>query len=198
MKCKKIEKWISDSIDNELSERKREQVENHLQKCSLCRNYKESMERIQSTVKNMDYGKVSPGYWGEFPQKIREKIMSLEVKDRKLRPFALGWKWAVVGAVLAIAVAIGLSIFYPRFKTVQEVYVFSFEDSLEQISQEISGNEELEDIFNLVIMASIREFLDEQEWENSTYSYDVSSFLDGLTEEELSLLDLEIKKEIKS
>ncbi len=31
MKCKRIEKWISDSIDKELSERKRKVLENHLE-----------------------------------------------------------------------------------------------------------------------------------------------------------------------
>jgi len=198
MKCKKIEKWISDSIDGVLPAKKKEKIEDHLKECSRCRSYREYLEKIQSTTERLEYRKVHPGYWEELPQIVKERITSPEAKERKFVPFAVRWRWAAVGTVLLISVVIGLSIFYPRVTKDQEAYVFSFEDSIEHIFQEISDNEELEEIFNLVIVASIGEFLDEQEWEEDSFSYDVSSYLENLSEEELSLLNSEIKKEINS
>jgi len=198
MKCKKIEKWISDNIDGELSERNKNKVEEHLQKCSLCRSYRVGLEKIHRTAKNLDSEKVSPDYWKDFPLKIKARLSSLTPEKRKPGPFAPWWKWAWIGAGLILVVFIGLFLFYFKAKPEQEVYVFSYEDSLQRISQEIGSNSELEDIFNLVILASIGESLEESRREIVPDFFDLSSFLEDLTEEELIFLGSEIKKGVKS
>jgi hypothetical protein len=198
MRCQKIEKWISDSFDRELPERISKKLERHLQKCSSCRSYRKSLEKIHAAAKNLDYGEVSPDYWEVFPSKIQARISSLEPKERKSRIILLGWRWAWVGAALILAIFIGLSILYFQTEPDQEAYVFSLEDSLEQIYGEIGDNPELAELFNLVILDSIAESLGDSERERVPGSSDLSLILEGLTEEELILLDSEIKKEIKS
>jgi len=198
MKCKEIEKWISDLMDGELSERKRKEVEDHLQECPLCRVYQEKLERIQTTVKEVDSGRVAPDYWEEFPSRIKDRISSLKPRQRERSPFAWGWKWAWVGAALILVVFMGLYLIHFQPRAEQEVYVFSFEDALAQVFQEIGENSELAALFNTVILASIEETLGEIEreivpgWEGWSFPEE------ELTEEELIQLDSEIKKEIKS
>jgi hypothetical protein len=198
MKCKKIEKWLSDLIDGELSERKRKEVEDHLQECSLCRAYQEKLERIQTTGKELDSGRVAPDYWEEFPSRIKDRISSFRPKQRERSPFAWGWKWAWVGAALLLVIFMGLYLIQFQPRTEQQVYVFSFEDSLAQVFQEIGGNSELANLFNTIILASIEETLGETEREIVTGLEDLSFPEEELTEEELIQLDSEIKKEIKS
>lgn len=198
MKCKKIEKWISDLIDEELSERKRREVEDHLQKCSLCRAYQERLERIQTTVKEVDSSQVPPDYWEEFPSRIKERISASRPRQRERRRFAWGWKWAWVGAALILVVLMGMYLLHFQPRAEREVYVFSFEDSLVQVFQEIGENSELAALFNTVILASIEEMLGETDREIVPGLESLYFPEEEFTEEELIQLDLEIKKEIKS
>lgn len=198
MKCKKIEKWLSDLVDGELSDRKKKDVESHLQECRLCRSYLERLERIQTTAKKLDYGRVTPTYWEEFPSRIKDRISSLKPRQKERSPFAWSWRWAWVSAALILVIFIGLYTFYFQTRAGQEVYVFSFEDSLAQIFQEIGENSEMADIFNTIILESIRESLGETEGGIVPGFEDLTFPEDDLTEEELIYLDSEIKKEIKS
>jgi len=198
MKCKRIEKWLSDMIDGKLPERKRKKVEVHLQECSLCHAYSEQLERIQTTVKELDYGEVAPDYWEEFPSRIKARISSLRPRQRESSSFAWGWRWAWVGAGLVLVIFIGLYMLYFQARPGQEVYVFSFEDSIAQVFYEIGDNSELADVFNTVILGSIGESLGETEGEIVPGVEGLSFLEEELTEEELMHLDSEIKKEIES
>jgi len=198
MKCKEIEKWLSDMIDGELSEKKRKKVEGHLQKCSLCRAYQEQLERIQTTGKEVDYGRVAPDYWEGFPARIKARISSFRPRQRERSPFAWVWRWAWVGAALILVIFIGLYFAYFQARGGQDVYVFSFEDSMAQVFQEIGENSELADLFNTVILASIEELLGETEGEIIPVLETLSFPEEELTEEELIYLDSEFKNEIKS
>lgn len=198
MKCKKIEKWLSDLIDGELSERKKKEVGDHLQECSLCRSYQEKLERIQTTVKEVDFGRVAPDYWEEFPSRIRDRVSSFKPRHKERRPLAWGWQWAWVGAALLLVIFMGLYVMHLLPRAEQEVYAFSLEDSLEQVFQEIGENEELADLFNMALLAAIEETLGETEKEILPGLEGLSFPEEELTEEELIQLDSEIKKEIKS
>lgn len=198
MKCIKIEKWLSDMIDGELPERKRKKVGDHLQKCSLCRAYLQKLERIQTEAKKFDYGKVAPHYWEDFPSRIKARISSLRPRQKESSPFAWGWRWAWVGAATILVIFIGLYMFYFQARVGQEVYVFSFEDSIAQVFYEIGPNSELADIFNTVILESLGESLGKTEGEIIPGVEGLSFLEEGLTEEELMYLDSEIKKEIES
>ena len=198
MKCKEIEKRLSDLIDGELSERTRKKVEGHLQECSRCRAYQEKLESIQTTVKEEDSGRVAPDYWEEFPCRIKDRILSLRPRQKERSPFAWSWRWAWVGAALILVFFIGLYLTYFQARSGQEAYVFSFEDSLAQVFQEIGENSELAGLFNTVILASIEETLGETEREVIPGLESLSFPEEELTEEELIYLDSEIKKEIKS
>lgn len=198
MKCTKIEKWLSDSIDGELSERKRGKVESHLQKCSHCRSYKMTLEKIHGAVRKLDKGKVSNDYWEDFTLKIKKKISSFEPERGKYRPFVWGWRWAWIGIGFILFLVIGISIIQFTNKKAQEVFIFSFEDTIEQVYKDIGNNSELEDIFNLVIIDSIGEYLKGPKEEMAPGFYNLSSPWEDFSEEELVFLDSEIKNEIKS
>lgn len=198
MRCQKFEKWISDSFDRELPERINKKLGEHLQKCSSCRSYRKSLERIHAAAENLDYGEVPPDYWDVFPSKIQAGISSLRPREKKSKVALLGWRWAWAGVALILAILIGLSILYFQAETYQEVYVFSLEESLEKIYAEIGDSPELAELFNIIILDSITESLGDLEREGVLDSSDLSLFLEGLTKEELILLDSEIKKEIES
>lgn len=198
MKCKKIEKWLSDRIDGESSEKVRKEVEDHLQKCSSCRAYQEQLERIQAAAKEVDYGRVSPEYWEGFPSRIKERLISMRSLPKQRRPFAWDWRWAWIGTGLALAIFIGLCFFSFWGKAGQEVYVFSFEDSMAHVFREIGDNSELAEIFNAIILESIGESFGEIE-EEFIPGLESSTFPEEeFWEEELINLDSEINEEIKS
>lgn len=198
MECKKIEKWVSDNIDDELSEKKKKILKAHLKRCSSCRSYAKVIERIHNETKSLETPEVSPAYWEEFTSRLKTKISSsLPEKRRGKAPF-LRWKWAWAGAGLIFVIVVGLSLYLIQNRAPQEVYIFSFESSLSQIYQEIGNDPELEDFFNSVILDSIGEILEDSEWIISPDIYENPLLWEDLTEEEMRFLESEIKKNAKS
>ena len=200
MKCEKIRKWLSDKIDGELPEGKEKKVEEHLHKCSECRAYWNTIERIHQLAIGLPQEEASPEYWEELPAKVKHKLSSLKssVLKRKTRFFIWKWNWAWITVGVILVIFTGFFLFTFRTQPVQEEYVFSFEETLEKVYQEIGENKEFENIFNLVILASIGEALGEPEEEIIPENNDLYSFLEEITKEELNVLDSEMKKEINS
>ncbi|GAH75314.1 unnamed protein product, partial [marine sediment metagenome] len=79
----------------------------------------------------------------------------------------------------------------------QEIYVFSFESSLAKIYQEIGSDQELEQLFNSVILASIGETFGDSGWGERPDFYENLILWENLTEEEMRYLESEIKKDNK-
>jgi len=198
MNCKKIRKWLSDSIDKELGEKRQYILRSHLEKCGLCRAYQRSLEEIQEHIEGFEKPGLSPEYWRDFHFRLKTKLISFEPEKRTFRSIAWQWKWAGVVASVIVVIAIGLSLFFSLPRKAAEIYVFSFEDSFEKVYQEIGNNPELANLFNLVILASIEENLGLSPSEINANLYDDPLFWESLTEEEIALLESEIKKEMKS
>ena len=198
MECKKIEKWVSDNIDRELSEKKKKTLETHLKRCSSCRSYAKVIERIHNETKSLEMPEVSPAYWEKFASRLKTKISSSLPEKRRSVPFILRWRWAWAGAGLIFVIVVGLSLYLIKNRAPQEVYIFSFESSLSQIYQEIGNDPELEDFFNSVILASIGEILEDSGWIISPDIYENPLLWEDLTEEEMRFLESEIKKNAKS
>lgn len=197
MGCKKIEKWVSINIDGELSEKKKKILETHLKKCSSCRSYAKNIQRINKETKSLEMPEVSSAYWEEFPSRIKTKISSLQPEGKGGVPLFLRWKWAWTAAALIFVIVIGLVLYVTLNKPPQEVYIFSFEKSLAQIYQEIGGDTELEDLFNSAILASLGENIEDSEGVMQPDFYEKSIFWENLTEEEMRLIEAEIKKDNK-
>lgn len=198
MGCKKIQKWISDNIDGELSEKKKKILEEHLKKCASCRSYTRNLERIHNESNSLEMSKVSPAYWEEFNSRLKMKISSFQPEKGKGIPPLLRWKWVWTGAAFIFVIVVGLFLYLTHNRVPQEVYIFSFENSLGQIYQEIDSDSELEDLFNSFILASIGETLGDSGEDIRPGFYESPLFWENFTEEEMEFLESEIKKDAKS
>lgn len=197
MRHKKIEKLLSNNIDGELPEKKKKILEGHLRKCSSCSSYAENVERIHKEAKGLEKLEVSPVHWEEFTSRIKTEISSAQQEKLRGAPLFLRWKWAWAGAALLFVIVVGLFLYLTQNKTPQEVYVFSFESSLAKIYQEIGSDQELEQLFNSVILASIGETLEDSGWSERPDFYENLVLWENLTEEEMRFLESEIKKDTK-
>jgi len=197
MGCKKIEKWVSNNIDGELPEKKKKILEAHLKRCSSCSSYQKIIERIHKETKSLEMPEVSPAYREEFTSRVKTKISFPQPEKRIGAPLFSRWKWAWTAAALIFVIVVGSVLYLTQSRPPQEVYIFSFENSLAQIYQEIGSDSELEDLFNSVILASIGETLEDSGWIIRPDFYEDSLLWDNLTEEEMRFLESEIKKDTK-
>lgn len=197
MRHKKIEKLLSNNIDGELPEKEKKILEKHLRKCSSCSSYAENIQRIHEEAKSLEKLEASHVNWKEFTSRIKTEISSAKKEKFRDIPLFLRWKWAWAGAALTFLIVAGLFLYLTRNKTPQEVYDFSFESSLAKIYQEIGSDQELEELFNSVISASIGEILEDSEWGERPDFYENLILWEDLTEEEMRFLESEIKKDNK-
>jgi len=198
MKCKRIEKWLSDKRDGELPEKKRHILEAHLAKCLSCQSYRDRLPIIEKEAKDLVSPNVGASYWQNSISRLRTKLASISREDYQLirvKPSLFPeTRWAWAGALMLLFIALGLFLILRSGRTIQEIYTFAFEDVMESIDQEIRNNPDLEEQFNSVILASIKENLGE----TNPFFYENPFFWEGLSEEELKLIETEIKREVKS
>lgn len=197
MRHKKIEKLLSNDIDGELPEKKKKILEAHLRKCSSCSSYAENIRRIHKEAKSLEKLDASPVSWEEFTSRIKTEITSIQQEKLRGAPLFLRWKWAWAGAALLFLIVAGLFLYLTQNKTPQEVYDFSFESSLAKIYQEIASDQELEELFNSIISASIGETLVDSGWGVRPDFYENLILWEDLTEEEMRFLESEIMKDNK-
>ncbi len=197
MRCKTIEKWLSDRIDGELSERKIKVLLAHLESCPSCRSYAAALEIIQDEARSIQKPQVSPSYWAKFTSELKANLSSKKKEKRLARLPVNKWQWAGASAALTLLIIVGLYFILFFEKPVPEMVVFSYEDSLTQISQEIGRDPELENLFNLVVLASIGESLEGFGWQDSPGFQENFILWENLSEEEIRLIESEIKKEEK-
>ena len=193
MNCQRIEKWISDSLDGELAERKKNRLEDHLRKCSSCRSYKSKMTKIHELSQSLPWPEKSPVYWQGFSLRLRKKLSALEPERKRVHR----WRWAYLAAGTAVLTLVIGSLFFiqklSQKPPVEEFYIFSFEEAMADISLEIGNDVELEDLLNSIILEDINALVRE-----TTGPYNDYFFLEFLTEEEIEFLESAIKKEMKS
>ncbi len=195
MNCAKVEKWLSDRIDGELSVRKTGAIEAHLKKCASCRSYAASLEKIHEEVLRLKREEASPAFWEDFAQRLKANLgSSRKMKER--RPIGWGWNWVWSSAALFALVAVGLYLLLFQSPQPQEMVVVSLENSLASIYQEIGEDSELEELFNSILVESIDEYLEDSEWRERPDVLENPLLWESLTEEEIKFLESEIKKDI--
>jgi hypothetical protein len=197
MKCKKIEKWLSDRIDGELSEIKIKILDAHLEKCATCRSYAASVEKIHDEAKSMGRQDASPAFWEGFVSGLKANLDSSRQEKEERKPFRIGWDWVWSGVALLIVVIVGLYLLFFQRMPSPEMYAFSLENSLTRIYQEIGDDSELEELFNSIVIASIGESLGDSEWEESPDFFEKLLLWEDLAEEEIKFLESEIKEDVK-
>jgi hypothetical protein len=202
MRCWKIEKWISDGIDERLSPEKQMILKIHLSECASCRAYRERLETIHKESQTLFTPRVAPEHWQESLSRLKAGLEAEEKTGRKSRERWMPaifpkWRWAWAGAALLLAAAVGLYFVLSGPPARQEMVAFSFEDAINGIDQEIKNNPELEKYFNSFIQDSIHEHVGEISEVVNPFRYENPLFLESLNEEELQLLESALKEELK-
>ncbi|MGD2294642.1 MAG: zf-HC2 domain-containing protein [Candidatus Aminicenantes bacterium] len=200
MNCKKAEKKISDLLDGRLMGRDKDRLEKHMALCSSCLSYKQQQEILRAEVRAMEKIRLSAEYAQDFSSRLKRQLLSLKPKSDRKDFMLLDWKWvsAAAGFLLVVFLILYFTVFQSQTLPKEESFVLSFEEVLGEIHGEIGSDEELEELFNSLIMASIKETMEELERDKNVFLLEDPFFRRNLTEEELKILDSEIKKDIES
>ncbi|MDH7512403.1 MAG: hypothetical protein QHH14_05585 [Clostridiales bacterium] len=198
MRCRKYEKWISDSLDKEFNTKRSRKLASHLAKCGACRAYKERLRLLQQEALRLEIPDFAPRYWEEFSRRLRPRLQAVQPGASGVR---LGWRnrrWAWAGAAVLIAAAFSLVLILRRGPEAEENNIFSFERCLDRVYGEIGDDSQLADLFNVALVRALREEAGADDSVTRTLSVEDPLFLEGLSEEEMEFLNREIEKEIKS
>jgi predicted anti-sigma-YlaC factor YlaD len=110
MNCKNVKKNLLSFLENELSEKRRFEMENHLKTCPACSRLLEEFSLMWEGVQHREKIQPSPYFWTRLKQRI--------VEYEEGRKPVLGWleglvRWArpaVAVAVLLTCVFLGYSL----------------------------------------------------------------------------------------
>lgn len=197
MRCRKVEKWISDALDGELGERRRKPLQAHLGKCAACRSYGTRLEKIHQQARGVGVIEVWPQYWEDFSDRLGKKIKAGGRQKPAPASAGLRWKWAWAGAVSLLVIVFGLVLISGRGPS-PEGPIFSSEAFFNRFDLEIGADPRLEELFAVAIAESLPGEPSPGAEEAGFFFSDDPFFWESLSDEELSLIEKEIAKEIKS
>lgn len=106
MKCKKAERYLLRSFDGLLENRKREELDKHLERCPLCQKKRGEYQIIFETLKKHDFPELKPYFWSRLQPKLKEQ--------RKYEPWSLWKRWslrAIPLSLLLVVILVGSIIF---------------------------------------------------------------------------------------
>jgi hypothetical protein len=193
MRCEKIEKWLSDKIDEELSERQKRILKSHLEKCSSCQAYIRDLEKIQIEARSLENPELSPDDWIAFTSRLQRSLSSLKSEKKVTFPFFVRWRWQAAGVALIAVIALGLLLLFYPSRALPELHVFSFEESFSQIYKEIGRDQDLEEMFNSILLVSIGENLMDSGGDKAP-AFHKDFYFDNFIDEEMKWIVNEIEK----
>jgi hypothetical protein len=197
MKCPTYEKWISDALDGALSEKRTRRLESHLAQCSSCRSRRENLLRLQHASLRLAGAPVSPAYWEDFSARLERRLRP-QTREYNLRTsHRRRWQWAWAAAAAVMVSVLGFMLVTSRRPAVQHE-IFSYEECLSRLGQQIGDDSDLASNFNLVLWDSIRESLGGSVLEERPRFTEDPFFWEGLGEEEWEVIAREVQKEIKT
>ncbi len=194
MTCEHYQRLISDDIDGALAGRERRKLQSHLDSCSACREYRIDLAHIQAESGLVKAGTVDPDYLERF-------AITIETKLRQEKQITGGtllkWRWAWVFAPLALALVLGIFLFRNGGNGLKHE-VFSFEGCLDRVFQEIGGEDEIAADFNRFLSDSLLEGSESAVLEGDIDIWSEPFFWRSLSDQDLKLIETEIKKGIRS
>ena len=199
MRCRTVERRISDALDGPPARRRAARVEAHLASCPGCREYRRRLLRLQAEARRSAPPEVSPGFWDASIVRLRGRLESPGPGAAPSRgpaffpPSRPVWQ----GAVALLAAAAGLYILVARPHRPLEPFPLSQEEATSRLVALVGSDQELEADFADLLQASIREHADVQDRDVPRLLYAKSHFLDSLSDEELQVLDSHIARELK-
>jgi hypothetical protein len=200
MKCEKIQRWLSDSIDGEIPKGKKAEIEAHLDSCPSCRVFLNQITLIDVEVKNLEVPEQSPPHSAEFTSKLRSAIAEQEDKSEDGILHVFRKKWVFVPAsVFLVTLFILIFVFYEKgdFQD-EELYVFSFGKAVEEIYQDMGSEMTLQEAFHSLVSASINEMLITADWDERLNWEDDLLLWEEFSEEEMGIFEKEIKRDNNS
>jgi hypothetical protein len=198
MGCEKYEKWISDSLDGELSNKRLRELDSHLAQCPGCRAYQERLRLLQQEALRLESLDIPSRYWEEFSGKLESRLRAARPEGAGLKLGWRSWRWAWAGAAVLIALVFSLVLILRRGPQAAESYIFSFEKCLDRVYGDIGDDTQLADLFNLAVVDSLGEDVETDSLVAKPLFIEDPFFLESLSEEEMEFLSREIEKEIKS
>jgi anti-sigma factor RsiW len=110
MRCHRVQQLLPDFLGDELSLKKRERVEQHLEECPDCRAELAALQGVWDGLAHQLLPQKGEAFWGEFTRGVmasikKKRLIPAEKKTPLLLP---GWKVLLpaAGAVAAIIVAV--------------------------------------------------------------------------------------------
>jgi len=197
MKCEKIEHWISDGLDGALTPNKKERLKCHLTACPACREYQRKVRQIQAESVRIE----EPGVLPEHLEALSAGIMGnlrLEKQEKGAgRALPLIWRWTRLAAPMLLVLVLGVFLFRGRGEAPQDD-VFSIEGCFDRVAREIAGDAELAASFNSFLTETLAQEEDALFALDDPTIWNEPYFWEGLSDEELTLIEEEVKKEIRS
>jgi hypothetical protein len=200
MKCQRIQRWLSDSLDEAISGKKKALIEEHIATCSACRTFREQIERINEEAMSLEAPERSSEQSREFAARLRSALVEMGEKNNEGVFHAFRNKWVFIPAsVIMISLFILIFVFYEKRDFLEEEsYIFSFGNAVEEIYREIGDEPAVQEAFHALVSASLNEMLSSTDWEAKEEWEDNFFLWEELSEEELRILEREIKNENNS
>ena len=201
MNCAKAEKWISDWVDGALPSGRERLLHAHLSGCSACRSYIEQVRFLSREADSLYADAVPSMIEDVLASKLTDNLLRMGGKEQMVRKTGLlpGWRWAA--ALSALVLILGLhGLLQPERAQFSrpDLYPVSYEGALFEITWELEGDARLAEIFNALILNSIDDELGGGVLNDMDGYMNNPFLLNDLTEEELKLLEDELKKDKKS
>jgi len=194
MRCQKMKKRLSDDLDGALSPKKKARLGAHLRDCPGCRAYGADLVRLQAGA--LAAADRSPEYWAGFEKRLEEKLASTEPGRRTVHvPFFTGRRWAYAAAGFLLMAAVGTYLTVRRPEGPLETAWVTYEDSLTPLLQEAEANPAFGNLVNREILASIEDMTPVIEKDFPVSFAADPLFWEGLSEEELEYIAVELEKE---
>lgn len=114
MRCKRVERSLSDYIDGALDAPARGAVERHLASCRDCASSLRRLERTVMLVKDSPMRRPPEGYWSEFTPRVMERLRREEEAGEAWKTWFGELFWGrkpAIAITSAAAMAVAASIF---------------------------------------------------------------------------------------
>jgi hypothetical protein len=140
---------------------------------------------------------VSPESLEALSAEIRRKLRLERPGERAGRSLTLIWRWARLAGPAVLALVLGVVILRGRGEAPQDD-VFSLEGCFDRVAREIAGDDDLAAGFSRFIIESLVEEREASLPSGDVYIWNEPYFWECLGDDELRLVEEEIKKEIPS
>jgi len=116
MRCAKFKKTLSDYLDDNLSERKRIQLEEHLSECPDCNGELAQLRSLSAMLQEAEEVEIPEGYWDNYWHRLSVKLPPIKTRSNWGQGFIQIFQKPipVVYALLAVLL-VGLAVFFSDF-----------------------------------------------------------------------------------